>query len=478
MNISIILIVLLTGIIITYFSGNRLAPKVALLFSTLVAVLSLSLYFTYNGVVDINIPWINKPAINFALRLDGLSLIMIILNSVLVAIGIFAIQEKVDNTPNARSLYSLILFMSLAMTGAFLSSDALLYYIFWELSLIPIYFIVVLWGNGERSKRRKAAMTFFMYTFAGSLFMLGSILYLYTKTGSFLLDDFYNANLTTTEQLWVFLGFLLAYAIKVPIFPFHSWQANVYQKAPMIGTLLLGGLMSKMGLYSVIRWQIPVTPQAAEQLQAPILIFTIIGVIYGSIIALRQDNIKRLFAFASLAHVGFIVAGAYSLTFDGLHGAILLIVAHAFGIAALFYAAEIIYKRTSTPYISQMGGFKNHAPIFTTMFLISVLAAIALPLSLNFSGEFSIMFGLYQVNLWYVVFIGTSMFLGAFFMLRMYQHVMLGEAKKDAFADLSTHEVIVFGLLLISIVVFGIYPKPITDLVTPSLENIVMYINR
>lgn len=476
MNISIILVILLVGVVATYLSGDKLASKIALLFSLLTAVFAGTLYFTYNGVVDFSLPWVSNPAISFALKLDGLSLVMILMNAILVPIGILATQPY--KVKNEKTLYSLILFMSFAMTGVFLSSDALVYYIFWELSLIPIYFIVVLWGNGDKSDRRKSAMTFFMYTFAGSLFMLASIIYLYTKTGSFLLQDFYNANLSHTEQIWVFLGFMIAYAIKIPIFPFHSWQAGVYQKAPMIGTILLAGLMSKMGLYSVIRWQLPVAPEAAKELQTVILVLTIIGIIYGSIIALRQDNIKRFFAFASLAHVGFIVAGAYSLTFDGLQGAVLLTVAHSFGVAGLFYAAEILFNRTSTPLISKMGGIRNHAPTFTAMFFLVILASITIPLSLNFLGELAIMFGLYQVSIWYTVFIGTTMFLGAFYMLRMYQQVMLGEPKKQVFADLTLREGVVFGLIIAVLLFFGIYPKPITELVTPSLENILMYINK
>lgn len=478
MNIAIILIILLAGSFITYFSGNRFASKVAMLFAIAAAVFSISMFLTYTstGPSAYSVEWISNPNINFSLKVDGLSIAMLLLNSILLPI---IILTSISYTVKAEKLlYSLILFTSFAMTGVFLSSNALVYYIFWEMSLIPIYFIVILWGNGERAKRRKAAMTFFVYTFAGSLFMLAAMVYLYFKAGSLDLDAIYNANLTPTEQIWIFLAFFLAYAIKIPIFPFHTWQANVYQKAPLVGTLLLGALMSKMGLYSVIRWQLPVTPYASHELRWIILTLCIIGVIYGAIIALKQDNLKRFFAYASLSHVGLIAAGIYSLTFDGLLGAVILILAHGFGIIGLFFGSEIIHRRTNQTLISKMGGVKSLAPRFTIFFFIMVIASIAIPLTFNFVGEFTILFGLYKIGIGYVIAAGTSMFLGAFFMLRMYQYVMLGESKFSTFADLTINETIVFVLLTVVIIFFGIYSKPIVDLVTPSIQEIVMYINR
>ncbi|MEN9918051.1 MAG: hypothetical protein RL662_487 [Bacteroidota bacterium] len=480
MNIAIILLILLTGSIATFLSGNKYASKIAMLFSVIAAACSIMLLVEYQStgglVRTLELNWVSNPKLTFALKLDGLSLLMILLSSLLLPIIILTtISYKVQFE---KLLYSLVMFMSFAMTGVFLSSDALLYYVFWEASLIPIYFIIVMWGNGDRSSRRKAAMTFFIYTFAGSLFMMSSIIYLYSKTGSFLLADFYNANLTDTEQIWVFLGFFVAYAIKIPIFPFHTWQANVYQKAPLIGTLLLGALMSKMGLYSVIRWQLPIAPHALHLFQDTILTLSVIGVVYGSIIALRQKNLKRFFAYASLAHVGFIASGVYALTFDGLLGAVILIIAHGFGIVGLFYSAEIIYRRIGTIQIDEMGGIKEKAPNFTICFLLMILASITIPLSLNFIGEFTIMYGVYQVSIWYAILIGTSMFLGAFFMLQMYQHVMLGATSKKPFTDLNLIEGLVFGILIAVLLFFGIYSKPIVDIVSPSLQEILVHINR
>lgn len=477
MDIAIILIILLVGSIATFFAGNRLASKTAILFSVAAAVFSLALYFNYGATgTDFSVKWISEPNISFSLKADGLSIAMLLLTTILLPIILLATQvRKFDNE---KSLYSLVMFMAFCMVGAFLSSNALVYYIFWEMSLIPIYFIIVLWGNGEITKRRRAAMTFFLFTFLGSLFMMGAILYLYTITGSFELSAFLNAELSNTEQIWIFLAFFLAYAIKIPIFPFHMWQANVYSKAPTIGTMLLAGIMSKMGAYSVIRWQLPITPYASQELRTVVLILCAIGVVYGAILALRQNELKRFLAYASLSHVGFIAAGAYSLNFDGLKGAIVLILAHGFGMVAMFYSADVIQNRTGTLKISELGGIRPYASKFSIAFFLSILSSIGIPLTFNFIGEFTIMYGLYQVSVWFVIAIGSSMFLGALFMLRMFQHVMLGTPAKKPFRDLYRTEIVVFSMFIIVLLFFGVYTKPVTDLITNSVTEIVGYINR
>src|SRR5690606_3278057 len=221
----------------------------------------------------------------------------------------------------------------------------LLYYIFWELSLVPIYFIALLWGNGDAEARKKAVVKFFIYTFGGSLFMLIAFAYLYQKTGNFMISDLSRLNLTDQEQFWIFLGFFMAYAIKIPLIPFHTWQAKVYQKAPAVGTMLLSGIMLKMALYSIIRWQLPIAPAAAKEYMFYFIGLSVAGVIYGSIIALKQKDLKKLLAYSSLAHVGLIAAGIYTLTLDGLRGAVLQMISHGFVIVGLFFTAEIISRR-------------------------------------------------------------------------------------------------------------------------------------
>ena len=288
----------------------------------------------------------------------------------------------------------------------------------------------------------------------------------------------YNLDLTANEQLWIFLAFFLAYAIKIPLIPFHTWQANVYQKAPTVGTMLLSGIMLKMGLYSVLRWQLPITPDAAKEYMNILVGLGLAGVIYGSIVALRQRDIKKLMAYSSLAHVGLIAAGAYALNIDGLRGAVLQMLAHGFVVVGLFFAAEVIFRRLNTREISEMGGIRVQAPAFASMYMVLVFASISLPLTFNFIGEFTVLYALYQTNIWFAIVGGLTIILSAYYMLKLYQHSMLGETNKISFKDVSFSEGLVFVIIIGLLLFFGLYPKPLTDLITPSLEAIINQINR
>ena len=478
MNITLILIILFVGALATFLAGDKLASKVALFFSLAALVSSIVLLSHFNAGenIDFITKWISKPNISFALKADGLSLAMLLLTTALTPIIIFS--SFGNDYKNAKSFYALILFMAFAMTGTFLAADGLLYYIFWELSLIPIYFIALLWGNGDAEERKKAVVKFFIYTLAGSLFMLVAFIYLYQKAGSLLIEDLYALNLSQREQLWIFLAFFLAYAIKIPLIPFHTWQANVYQKAPTVGTMLLSGIMLKMGLYSIIRWQLPIAPLAAKQYMFILISVGIAGVIYGSIVALRQKDLKKLLAYSSLAHVGLIAAGTYTLTLDGLRGAVLQMIAHGFVVVGLFLAAEIIYRRYQTRAIYEMGGIRSQSPKFTSLFMLLVLASVALPTTFNFVGEFTVLYSLTQVNIWFTILGGSTIILGAYYMLKMFQHVMLGETNTKIFADVTVNEGISMVVIVAVLFFFGMYPKPIIDLITPSLETILNTINR
>ncbi len=478
MNVSLILIILLVGAFATFLAGDKLASKVALFFGLAAAGASIVLLNHYNLGENISFinQWITQPNISFALKADGLSMAMLLLTTILTPIIIFS--SFGNDYKNSKSFYALILFMSFAMAGTFLASDGLLYYIFWELALIPIYFIALIWGNGDTEERKKAVVKFFIYTLAGSLFMLVAFVYMYQKAGSLLLEDLYKLNLSATEQLWIFLAFFLAYAIKIPLIPFHTWQANVYQKAPTVGTMLLSGIMLKMGLYSVIRWQLPLAPLAAKEYMYIFIGLGIAGIIYGSIVALKQKDLKKLLAYSSLAHVGLIAAGTYTLTLDGLRGAVLQMIAHGFVVVGLFYAAEIIFRRYETRSIAEMGGIRTQSAKFTSMFLILVLASVALPTTFNFIGEFTVLYSLSQINIWFAILGGTTIILGAYYMLKMFQHTMLGETNSKPFADVTVNEGITLVLIIGVLFFFGMYPKPITDLITPSLEEILTQINR
>ncbi|WP_444671287.1 complex I subunit 4 family protein [Flavobacterium columnare] len=477
MNVSFLLVLLLFGSVATYLSGNKLAKMVALTFSLAATVFS---FYTLNvfqrGINPSFIQqWIEYPNVYTALKVDGLSLVMILLSTTLTTIIVYS--SFGNSFKNSKVFYSLVVFMNFAMVGTFLSADGLVYYIFWELALLPIYFIALLWGNGDVEERKRAIMKFFIFTLAGSLFMLAAFVYLFQKAGSLLLIDLYAIKLTEKEQFWIFLGFFLAYAIKIPIFPFHTWQASTYQKAPAVGTMLLSGIMLKMGLYSVIRWQLPLTPIAAKGMINILLGLSIIGVVYGSIVALKQRNLKKLLAYSSLAHVGLIAASTYTLSLDGLRGAVLQMIAHGFVVVGLFFAAEVIERRFNTQEIADMGGIRIQDTKFASLFMIIMLASVALPSTFNFIGEFTALYSIYNVNIGFAVVAGTTIILGAFYMLKMFQNVMLGEVNAKSFAAVTVQEITVFVVLIVVLLFFGLYPKPINDLITPTLKEIVLKIN-
>ncbi|QBZ97272.1 complex I subunit 4 family protein [Flavobacterium sangjuense] len=478
MDVTTILLLLLVGALVTYFSGDKLASKVALVFSLGTLAVTLYLLNSSAQLSDLSFyaNWIDAPKVAVAFKADGLSLAMVLLTTALTPLIIFSSFGNSFN--NSKNFYALVLFMAFAMTGTFLAADGLLYYIFWELALIPIYFIALIWGNGDAEERKKAVVKFFIYTLAGSLFMLIGFAYLYTKADSFLLEDLYKLDLSATEQCYIFFAFFLAYAIKIPIIPFHTWQAKVYQKAPTVGTMLLSGIMLKMGLYSVIRWQLPIAPSAAKTYMPVLIGLSIAGVIYGSIVALRQKDLKKLLAYSSLAHVGLIAAGCYTLTIDGLSGAVLQMIAHGFVIVGLFFTAEIIYRRYETRTIAEMGGIRAQTPRFTSMFMILVLASVALPGTFNFVGEFTVLYSLIQINIWFAILGGTTIILGGYYMLKMFQNTMLGETNTKVFADVTTNEAITLVVIIGFLLFFGLYPKPIVDLITPSLHQILETINR
>jgi NADH-quinone oxidoreductase subunit M len=307
--------------------------------------------------------------------------------------------------------------------------------------------------------------------------MLLGFVYLYQKGGSFSVSALYGLGLTDTEQSFLFWAFFIAFAIKIPVFPFHTWQPDTYQEAPSAGTMLLAGIMLKMGLYSLLRWLLPVLPHGVMLWTPLVIVLAVIGVIYGSVIAMKQDNLKKLLAYSSFAHVGLITAGIFTLTREGFQGATVQMFAHGFNVVGLFFAAEIILQRTGTLCISQLGGIRNVAPKFATAFMVVVLASVALPTTNAFIGEFLLLYGVYEYNTWLSVVAGLTIILGAVYMLRMYQLVMLGETnnKTEGFRDLSRNELIVFVLIIIGIFQLGLAPKMFMTYVQPSLDLILNY---
>jgi NADH-quinone oxidoreductase subunit M len=465
---------------LVYLSGNRQAKFVALAASVieLAAAGVLKVRFSSKGLVPffINHHWISNPCISFTLNIDGLSLILILLTVFLIPLILLTTWKK--EIDNARSFYGLVLFMQFALIGVFAAADGFLFYIFWELALLPIYFIALLWGEGrDREFRNRAIFKFFVYTLGGSLFMLLGFIGLYQHAGNFDINTLASISLTAHEQLWIFAAFFLAFAIKIPIFPFHTWQPDTYKEAPAAGSMLLAGIMLKMGLYGLIRWLLPIVPDAVSFCTPYVIVLCAIGIVYGSVIAIKQGDLKKLIAYSSLAHVGLIAAGIFSLTKEGLEGSVVQMFAHGVNVVGLFFAAEIIYQRTGTYEIARLGGIRNVAPKFATCFMIIVLAAVALPLTNSFIGEFLLLYGVYEYNTWLGIVAGLTIILGAVYMFRMYQYSMLGETNSTTagFADLSWSELLVFSIIILTIFGMGLYPKPILRMAEPALNHILSY---
>ncbi|MGC9150598.1 MAG: complex I subunit 4 family protein [Microbacter sp.] len=401
-------------------------------------------------------------------KMDGISILFVLLTTLLVPI-IVASTYREEQRPS--SFYALILLMQSSLIGVFTASNLLLFYIFWEFTLLPIFFITARWG-GKNAK--KISIKFLIYTIVGSFFMLVAILYLYTQTPaphSFNFADIYQLHLSYSAQLLVFLAFALAFAIKIPLFPFHSWQPETYNASPVQGSMLLAGLMLKMGLYGIIRFLIPLAQQVIFNSSTIVLSIIIIGVLYGGVIAVTQPNLKKMIAFASLAHVALIAAGLFSNNIYGIEGGILQSFSHGVNIVGFFLCYAIIVKRTHTDSISQLGGIARQAPRFGIVFMIIMLANIALPLTNSFVGEFLILLGLFSVNKVIAVLAGLTIIIGAVYMLRMYQKVMYGASQTatEHFADLSWSEMLLFTPIILTIFLIGVYPS----FVLTMLQNVV-----
>jgi NADH-quinone oxidoreductase subunit M len=379
-----------------------------------------------------------------------------------------------------------MLIMQMALVGVFTAMDGFLFYIFWELALIPIWFICLLWGGENRAR---ITFKFFVYTLTGSLLMLVALIYIYLQTDNVILENgeavkrtfdisalyVAGANLSSPEQSWIFWALFIAFAIKMPVFPFHTWQPDTYTVAPTQGTMLLAGIMLKMGTYGLVRWLLPLVPLGVQQWGNTAMLLSVIGILYASVIAIMQKDFKRLLAYSSIAHVGLISAGIFSLTAEGLQGGMFQMLAHGINVVGLFFVADILFSRSNTREISQLGGIRNVSHHFATMFMIVILGAVALPLTNGFVGEFLLITGIYQYDVWFAAFAGLTVIFGAVYFLRSYQKIMLGETNSltSTFTDLSFNEKAVFVPLIILIIAMGVYPKPILDISQPAIMRIV-----
>jgi NADH-quinone oxidoreductase subunit M len=407
--------------------------------------------------------------IDIIINIDAVSLLMIMLTTLLVPVIIASNNNrKVRN----HNFFGLILLMQMALIGVFTASEMILFYIFWELAMIPIFLITAIWGG---QNRLKISVKFLIYTVVGSFAMLIAILYLYTLTPaphSFSFDAFYHLKLPYSVQVQVFLAFFLAFAIKIPLFPFHSWQAETYNVSPVQGSMLLAGIMLKMGLYGIIRFVLPICPDVVAGGSLIFLPLILFGVIYGAVIAIRQPKLKKMIAFVSLSHVGIIALGLLSNNHYGIEGAILQMFSHGVNVVGFFLCYQIIVIRTGTDIISELGGIASAAPKFATLFLIVVLANVALPLTNSFVGEFLILLGLFQSNIYIAVIAGLTIILGAVYMLRMFQQVMYGPQTvvTTNFRDLTVREMLLFVPIIISIFLVGVYPSFVLQMLQTAVK--------
>lgn len=427
-------------------------------------------------LLSLNLPWIPQVGINFSISLDGISLVLVLLSVLLVP---FIILSSFDSTiKNLRTFYALMLTMQSALVGVFAATDGLLFYVFWELALIPIYFICLLWGGSDRIR---VTFKFFIYTLAGSLFMLAALIYIYNHTPvdarSFNINELYNAasSLSSMEQGWIFWAFFIAFAIKMPVFPFHTWQPDTYTTAPMAGTMLLSGIMLKMGTYGLIRWLIPMVPQGSADWASWAIWLSVISIVYASLLALAQKDFKRLIAYSSIAHVGLISAGILSFTAEGVQGAMLQMFSHGINVVGLFFICQIIEKRTDSRLITELGGIRMVAPKFSLLFLIVLLGSVALPLTNGFVGEFLLINGLFQFSAWAAAFGGLTVILGAVYMLRGYQSIILGDKKTITanFAEPERNEMLILIPIVVLILLLGVFPGIVGDISIDAVNILV-----
>lgn len=482
MELLVLIFLPLAGALITAFLAKKeAAARSAMVFSifTLAATVSVIAGFIPDASMQfvLNYSWIPQLGIHFHAGIDGISLITLILTNVLTPLIILSTFGH--SYKNANAFYALILFMQSGLILVFTALDAFLFYIGWEAALIPVYFICAMWGGKDRIK---VNMKFFVYTIAGSLFMLLGIIYLYLQNPAhnFDMKAFYALSLDSAQQGWIFWAFFIAFAIKMPVFPFHTWQPDTYTEAPAAGTMLLSGIMLKMGIYGVIRWLLPIVPQGVQDWTCLVMILSVTGIVYASVIAFTQRNAKRLVAYSSIAHVGLIAAGMFTLNVQGMQGVMIQMLSHGINVVGLFFVLDIILSRLKTQKIEELGGLAKMAPQLAIAFLIIVLGTVALPGANGFIGEFLLLLSVYDYNAWLGAIAGLTIIFGAVYMLRMYQKVMLGEtnALTSTFMDIKGTEKVVLYTICILIVVLGVYPKPVLHLSEASVQQLLETVNQ
>jgi len=479
LTVVLIILPLLFALPLFAFRKEKLIKRVALVIALIEFGVAVAAFIQYKTSCHCQLlfsaHWFGSSGITLKFGMDGISLLLVMLTTLLVPVIILSSFRHSYKKPSA--FYGLILVMEMALVGVFTAFDGLIFYIFWEMALIPAYFICAVWGGNDKIR---ITFKFFIYTFTGSLFMLVALIYVYFRTPlphSFDLFALYNATLSPAGQTWVFLALFFAFAIKMPVFPFHTWQPDTYTGSPGPGTMLLSGIMLKMGIYGVIRLMIPLCREALQQFGTIAVILSVIGIVYASLIAIRQDDMKRLVAYSSIAHAGLMAAGVFILNIKALEGAVIQMISHGINIVGLFIMIEFIQERVNTRKISELGGIAIKAPRLAIFFMILLLGSIALPLTNGFIGEFLLLLGLFEYNIVFAVIAGLAMIFSAVYMLWMYQRTMLGKvnALTENITDLSVPETLALVPLVIMIFWIGIFPGMFLQTIDMDILKILFY---
>lgn len=477
--IGVVLILLLGRV------GKNAVRWVALLTSLVTFGLSLWVLSLFNAAeggiqMELNLPWLTLGGntVGFHLGLDGISILMVLLTGFLTPIAILSTWKAVEDRVSGFMAFFLLLEMG--MMGVFLSLDMVLFYIFWEFTLVPMYFLIGLWGS---QRRVYAAIKFVLYTMAGSLLMLAGILWMGLTYGGFDLTNLTGSTIPLTAQLWLFGAFGLAFAIKVPMWPLHSWLPDAHTEAPTAGSVILAGVLLKMGAYGFLRFNLPLFPAATLKLAPWMAALAVIGILYGALVALRQKDVKRLVAYSSISHLGFVVLGTFALTTQGVQGAILQMVNHGLSTGALFLIVGMLYERRHTRLMADFGGLWRVTPLLGTLALVAVLSSVGLPGLNGFVGEFTILLGAFNspflASPWFAAVATLGVILAAVYLLHMFQQVFLGPVRheeNERLADLSKREIIILAPILLLAFWIGVYPKPFFALISPAVEQLLALI--
>ena len=469
------------GAIAVLATGNdqraNVARILALIVSIVTFLVTLPLYTGFDKASTElqyieNLPWISALNINYSLGIDGIALLLILLTSFITIIVIISawqvIQEKVSQYMAA------FLIMEGLMIGVFSATDAILFYVFWEAMLIPMFLIIGIWGGPNRIY---ATIKFFLYTLLGSLLMLVALIYLYFKSnGSFALEDLYTVKLTLTEQIWLFLAFFMAFAVKIPMFPVHTWLPDAHVEAPTGGSVILAAIMLKMGAYGFLRFNLPITPDASHSLSGFMIVLSLIAIVYIAMVALAQSDMKKLIAYSSISHMGFVTLGLFVFNKMALEGAIIQLISHGFISGAMFLCVGVLYDRMHTRKMSDYGGVANTMPRFAAFMMLFAMANAGLPGTSGFVGEFLVILGVFQVNAWYAIIAGTTLILGAAYTLWMYKRVIFGAVANDnvkALKDINGREGLFLLILTLAVLIMGLWPAPFLETIHSSVDKVL-----